>query len=268
MSTVMLFYKNIVPLSREEHKELKFSQSKDSSFAQHTHWVPLSGEEFYRAALSYPIVFIGSENKDGKMSYTSVALLGLSNNKNDFIREDKSWEADQYIPAFVRRYPFVLAGDADQEVLSVCIDKDSGMFNTVSGINLFNEDGTSSAFLDQRITFLNQFKSSMEQTSKFIDLLTKMDLLTKESVNIQNTTGQNAILNDFWIVDEEKFRKLKGYDLEKLHKKGALGWIFSHLMSINNLPLLLNRLVKNQRNDNSENADTKVEKKSSSKKTS
>lgn len=248
MTTVMLFYKNVVPISRETHKKLKFNATPDAGFAANTHWVPLAGEEFYLAALSYPILFMGTEAPDGKISYNAVALLGLSNDKNDYLDSEKKWRADTYIPAFVRRYPFVLAGAPDQEELTVCFDSESGMFNEVEGTELFNSDDSISPFLENRINFLNNFKTSMEQTEKFMETIEKMGLLKKQSIDIRAQTGQAARLENFWMIDTEKFDKLSGDQLAKLHKRGFLGWIFAQLMSMNNLPNLMDLHLSHLKN--------------------
>lgn len=239
MKPTMLFYKNITALSREVHKKLKFDFNNDFSFAANTHWTPLAGPEIYKAAVSYPILFMGDKTADGKMVYTLAALLGLSDDKNDYVNADKTWQNNVYIPAFIRRYPFVLAGNPGQEELSVCIDKDSNFFNDLKGIDVFNSDGTTSPFLEERIAFLNNFKSSMEQTNQFIDVLIKKNLLKKESIDIHDAKGHKARLHDFWIIDEEKLKKLTGDQLLRLNKSGHLGWIFAQLMSMNNLPRLL-----------------------------
>ena len=248
MPTVMLFYKNIVPISRETHKKLKFSAPKNLDFAANTHWVPLAGEEFYQAALNYPILFMGAEDKEGKITYTAVAMLGLANDENDYLDKDKKWRPDTYIPAFVRRYPFVLAGAPDQKELTVCFDSESGMFNEVEGIDLFNSDGSVSPFMEDRINFLNAFKNSMEQTSKFLETIAKMGLFKKQSIDIRSQSGQTARLENFWIIDTEKFNKLSGDQLAKLHKQGFLGWIFAQLMSMNNLPSLMNLHLAHMKN--------------------
>ncbi|WP_297322913.1 SapC family protein [uncultured Bartonella sp.] len=256
MTTVMLFYKNIVPISRETHKKLKFSAPANAAFAANTHWVPLAGEEFYLAALSYPILFMGNETPDGKIGYTAVALLGLANNENDYLDHDNKWRADTYIPAFVRRYPFVLAGTPDQKELTVCFDSDSGMFNEVEGIDLFNSDDSVSPFLENRINFLNNFKTGMEQTEKFLETIEKMGLLKKQSIDIRAQTGQSARLENFWMIDTEKLDKLPGDQLAKLNKRGFLGWIFAQLMSMNNLTNLMALHLAHKKNANGlENKD-------------
>lgn len=241
MSTVMLFYKNIVPISRETHKKLKFNAPKNLAFTANAHWVPLAGEEFYQAALNYPILFMGAEAGDGKItSYTAVAILGLANEKNDYLDHENKWRSDTYIPAFIRRYPFVLASVPNKTELTVCFDSESGMFNEVEGIELFNSDGSVSPFMEDRINFLNTYKNSMEQTTKFLETIAKMGLFKKQSIDIRSQTGQTARLENFWIIDTEKFDKLSGDQLAKLHKHGYLGWMFAQLMSMNNLPALMN----------------------------
>ncbi|AQX20482.1 SapC family protein [Bartonella sp. WD16.2] len=235
MANIMLFYKNVTPINKTFHRSLKFNPSQDMSFAKDTHWVPLASDEYFQAALDYPILFMSAEDEQKKRHYTSIALVGLSNDVNNYITADKSWQRDTYIPAFIRRYPFVLAQIQDQKELSVCFDQQSGMFNDVTGIELFNSDGSISPFMEERINFLEHFKIGMERTVEFIDTLVKMDLLSQKSINVKNDQGLSAQLEDFWIVDEEKLHKLPAHQLAKLHKNGFLGRIFAHLLSMNNL---------------------------------
>ncbi|WP_455481908.1 SapC family protein [Bartonella sp. B35(2025)] len=239
MANIMLFYKDITPINKVTHKNLKFSPPSDMSFAKDTHWVPLASSEYFQAALDYPILFMCAEDEQKKKHYTSVALVGLSNDENDYITSDKNWKRNTYIPAFVRRYPFVFAQLHNEKELSVCFDQQSGMFNEVAGIELFNSDGSISPFTEERIHFLEGFKIAMEKTAEFIDALVDMDLLSQKSINVKNDKGLSAQLEHFWLVDEEKLNKLSAHQLAKLHKNGFLGWVFAHLMSINNLSKIL-----------------------------
>lgn len=239
MANVMLFYKDITPINKVTHKNLKFAPPSDMSFAKDTHWVPLASSEYFQAALDYPILFMCAEDEQKKKHYTSAALVGLSNEENDYITCDKSWERNTYVPAFVRRYPFVLAQFQNEKELSVCFDQQSGMFNEVAGTELFNSDGSISPFMEERIKFLESFKIAMEKTSEFIDALVEMDLLSEKSINVKNDKGLSAQLEHFWVVDEEKLNKLSASQLAKLHKNGFLGLIFAHLMSTHNLLKIL-----------------------------
>ncbi|WP_412058826.1 SapC family protein [Bartonella sp. DGB2] len=262
MTRIMLLYKNIVPILRQTHKNLKYKAPAKADFADAIHWTPLAGTEYYQAARHYPILFMSNLGSDDKPIYASVALLGLANNENDYLNADKTWAKNAYIPAFIRRYPFILAENEDPKDLSVCIDDQSGCFNEIDGIPLFNETGDISPFLEERIAFLNTFKNSMNDTAAFLKTLEKMDLLIKRSVNVETNIGYQARLEDFWMVNEEKFGKLSGDQLAKLHKRGFLGWIIAHLMSLNNLPPLLQRRIEHKQGENTKgesSADTSIQ---------
>ncbi|WP_455479341.1 SapC family protein [Bartonella sp. B23] len=257
MANVMLFYKDIIPINKIFHKNLKFSPPSDMSFAKDTHWVPLASSEYFQAALDYPILFMCAEDEQKKRHYTSAALVGLSNDENDYIASDKSWKTNTYVPAFVRRYPFVLAQIQNEKELSVCFDQQSGMFNEVAGTELFNSDGSISPFMEERIRFLEGFKIAMEKTSEFIDAIVDMDLLSQKSINVKNDKGLSAQLEHFWIVDEEKLNKLSASQLAKLHKNGFLGLIFAHLMSTHNLLKILSLKGEKQFTDREEKPQKK-----------
>ncbi|EJF74675.1 SapC family protein [Bartonella alsatica] len=269
MANVMLFYKDITPINKISHKNLKFSPQNDMSFAKDTHWVPLAISEYFQAALDYPILFMCAEDEQKKRHYTSAALVGLSNEENDYITSDKNWKKNTYVPAFVRRYPFVLAQFSNEKEFSVCFDQKSGMFNEVAGTELFNSDGSISPFMEERIRFLESFKIAMEKTAEFIDAIVEMNLLSQKSINVKNDKGLSAQLEHFWIVDEEKLNKLSAHQLAKLHKNGFLGLIFAHLMSTNNLVKILSLKGEKQlinREEQSQNKNSYCNDKKSTKK--
>lgn len=242
----MMFYNNITPLSRETHRKWKFKPTADYAFAKDVHLTPLAGSEFAIASRNYPIVFASNKDDNNKENFFPVAILSLIENKNFFVDAANRWLENAYVPAFIRRYPFMLAGKADAEELAVCVDTDSKMFNEILGAELFNDDGSVSQFLEDRIRFLNGFKGEMERTQQFVTMLESSELLVKKSLEVTSANGQNARLQDFWMVDEEKFNKMNGDHLAKFHKKGFLTWIVIHLLSLNNLPPLLNNQVKKQ----------------------
>ena len=100
----LLFYKNPVPLNKNDHKDKKISSiGQNFMFAGQTNSVILAGVEFGEAAKEYPIVFSQAGDK-----VVPVALLGLRNEENLFVDDKGGWDG-RYIPSFVRRYPFILA---------------------------------------------------------------------------------------------------------------------------------------------------------------
>ncbi|MEN3929981.1 SapC family protein [Microvirga sp. W0021] len=234
MSTIMLLYKEAVGLSRETHAKKKLKTENDFSFAAGVHWMPVAGAEFYAAARNYPIVFV-EENKE----FRPILLLGLEVGHNEFVDKDNHWKANTYLPAFVRRYPFVLAEtDGKNNEFAVAIDPTYSGWSETEGRELFNEDGTNSPFLDEMMQFMNSFTAEMQRTAEFVKELDRLKLLIKKSADIRSADGQLFQVQDLYMVDEEAFSKISGDELEKLNKSGQLGWVFAHLMSLANLPNL------------------------------
>lgn len=235
MSTTLLFYKDVSGLSTEAHRDLKLKPVNSFEFAAQTHVVPLAGAEFYSASRHYPIVFTGEEGGD----VSPIAIVGLEAGSNAFVAADGHWRERTYVPAFVRRYPFVPAqkGDQDDE-FTVCFDASCSYLNETEGQPLFNEDGSHSPLLIEAVQFLSDFKGEMERTLRFAGQLKKFDLLERSSATIQAPDGATFAVQDFWVVSEEKLGKLKPKELAELHQDGFLGWIFAHLMSLANLPEL------------------------------
>ncbi|WP_427308491.1 SapC family protein [Cupriavidus sp. H39] len=234
MSTLMLLYKNVTALSRETHSALKLKASESFDFAKQTHWVPLAGVEFYPASRDYPIVFARDAQTQ---AVTPILLVGLKAGENDQIDASGKWRTGVYLPAFIRRYPFVLAetGADPENELAVCFDNSSDCLGEEEGHPLFNPDRTNSATLDESLRFLNDFKIEMERTKHFSDALQKLELLESRSVEIRSADGASWTVRDFLVVNEEAFGKLTGTQLAELHKNGYLGWIFAHLMSLSTL---------------------------------
>ncbi len=114
----LLFYQKPEPLNAARHRGLKLTaEDPDFSFAAGTNSIPLAVAEFPRAALDFPIVFAGQPDKVA----SPIVIVGLKSNENIFVDGKGAWLAS-YIPAFVRRYPFVLAEQPGSKELTVMID--------------------------------------------------------------------------------------------------------------------------------------------------
>jgi hypothetical protein len=227
MSTLLL-YKEIKALNRDEHRALKLKSTGDCRFAAETHIVPLAGLEFFQAARAYPIVFVG----EGDV-VSPIALLGLKEGQNGYVEDNGQWRANTYVPAFVRRYPFVLA-QGDDENFTVCFDEAYPGWNEEEGRELFSEGGENSEYLNEMIQFLQNFTAEMQRTRAFVSLLSELQLLAPRTLKLTHTSGETFVLRDFQAVDEEKFLQLSDEDVLKLHKAGFLGWVYAHLMSLGN----------------------------------
>jgi hypothetical protein len=236
----VLFYERPVPLNRNQHKDLRLKGLANLKFAGKVHSVPVTGGEFPIAARDLPIVFAGSEiGNAGPM-----VLLGLRQQENLFVDAQGQWTPGVYIPAFVRRYPFVLAekpAGQEGDDFTVFLDEAYEGFGTVEGERLFKEDGTDSEILSGAVNFLGEFQQHITRTNWFMDQLRKHDLLEPRNIRLEKQ-GSVVNLNGMFVVNEQKLRALDEKTTHEFLKEGVLGWIYAHLISLANIERLGHRL--------------------------
>jgi hypothetical protein len=194
------------------------------------HAIPLTVEEFPQAQRHFPIIFSSGENP------VPLALMGLNEGVNIFVDDEGKLRGPSYVPAYVRRYPFVFANDEVQKRLILCIDRDAS-FVKEGGANPLFVDGQPSPYVQQAMEFCNNFEQERLRTEAFVKLLTELDLLeTRESVfTPRNPDGSAAApqkIAEYFAVSEEKLKALPAEKLAELRDNGALGQIYAHLVSL------------------------------------
>ncbi|MFZ4859534.1 MAG: SapC family protein [Desulfuromonadaceae bacterium] len=230
-------YKDLVILSSTTHKDFRFKPVTNYGFVKHLNSSVIVGQEFMESASHYPIVF--STSKDGLIN--PVVIMGLSDNL--FVDEDGTWEVERYVPAFLRRYPFILAeGIAEDGSLTVCVDTSYQGFGVDSGEPLFTEQGEPSPLLSGSIDFLRLFHDHNGITRDFINHLTGLNLfkLVDATVSLAENAGHFTI-RDLNMVDEELLFKLSDEHLAALVRRGYLPWIYAHLHSMKNFSRIINK---------------------------
>lgn len=246
--SAMLLYEKITLLNRDRHRRLRLRPHKGLGFAGRTHIVPLALVEFVQAARDCPILFVGESDKR-----VPVALLGLKEQQNSFVDADGNWLKNTYVPAFIRRYPFVLA-DTGEDRFSVCFDEAFEGWNETEGTALFDEDGKNTPFLDEVIQFLKGFTAEMKRTQVFTRKLEELGLLAEKRLELVHTSGERFTVNDFLAVDEEAFNKLDDEQFLTLRREGFLAPVYAHLMSLGTANRLFDRYVQMR----AESADEKA----------
>ncbi|MEJ1958994.1 MAG: SapC family protein [Nitrosomonadales bacterium] len=226
----LLFYKELVPLNLEQHRNHSFKKFDNLSFAADAQSVLLTGSEFAEASKEYPILFVKTPDN----SMMSVALLGFRQGQNLFVDSSGHWDA-HYIPAYVRRYPFVFS-EINAEQLVLCFDQGSGRFNTEGdGTRLFDDQGAPSPFVNDILNFLQEYQTDFHRTQVFVNNLQQFDLFKESNAKITLPSGEDFLLNGIWMVDEAKLAALADDKLLQLAKSGELGRIYAHLISLSNI---------------------------------
>jgi len=224
-----LFYKEIVPLNATQHGMMKIRQVEKSPFIAQTHAIPITVDEFGLAQRHYPIVFSIGENP------IPIALMGLNEGVNVFLDPDgRPVDTTTYIPAYIRRYPFLLAKlNPESDELSLCFDPTTeavGEFD--DGQPLFDGDQPSDA-TKAILEFCEQFETAGQRTAAFMEDVKKSGLLMDGEVAIQPEGYQQPfIYRGFQMIDEEKLRELRGDELRKMNQNGMLPLLYAHLFSL------------------------------------
>lgn len=234
-----MFYERPVALSRERHRTLKLDAAPNHyRFAANTNALPIASTEFAEVSRDYPIVFVGEE--DGPISV--AALVGLQDQQNLMVDADGRWAPNTYIPAFARRYPFVLAKTADSDRLTVCIDEVYPGLNTERGQALFDDDGNESGYMKRILDFLQRFHVEAQRTSEFAARLKELGLLVPKVINIERKDQAPRAMKGIWVVDIERYRGIDDSRAVELFRAGYITWIEAHLISLGSLNRLISRL--------------------------
>jgi hypothetical protein len=225
-----LFYKALEPLNVTQHGKMKVRSIPATPEISATHAIPLTVDEFTLVQRHYPIVFSIGDNP------IPMALMGLNEGVNVFLSADgRPLDAQTYIPAYIRRYPFLLARlKEDSDELSLCFDPTAGSIGEFEdGQPLFDDDGQPSQATKAILEFCEQFEAASQRTAAFMGDLVQSGLLMDGEVSIQpEGATQPYVYRGFRMVDEEKLRELRGDELRKYNQGGLLPLVYAHLFSL------------------------------------
>jgi hypothetical protein len=222
-----LFYKSVVPLSSETHADFGLKPRENLAFTSTTHAIPVTVDEFAMCQRSFPIVFgLGD-------TAAPLALVGLQEGRNLYVDATGQWEPTAYVPAFVRRYPFMLARLSPETTdLSLCFDDTSGQLAAGDGDALF-ADGVVTETTKNVLGFCEQFEQAVLRTRNFMEDLEKLNLLMDGEVTINREgLAEPAVYRGFRMVDEAKLQNLRGDQARKLVQNGMMGLLYAHLFSL------------------------------------
>lgn len=223
-----ILYNGLVPLSSNEHATWKTHTMRGATFLKDVHAIPVTVDEFINIQRHYPIIFADAENP------IPLALMGLNEGVNVFVGEDGVFKEPVYVPAYVRRYPFMLAqlGQNPQE-LSLCFDPTSGLVKEDGDAAALFENGQPTEATKAILQFCEQFEQSAQRTGAFIAELREMDLLMDGEVTITpEGAPAPSVYRGFKMVNEEKLRDLRGDQLRKMNQSGMLPLIMAHIFSL------------------------------------
>jgi hypothetical protein len=229
MATQLLIYERAVPVSSQRHGKWSVEVGANYGFSRNVNSVPLMAVEFPVAAPEYPIVFAAAG--DGVMP---AVILGVRGRENLFLSQENGWQA-KYIPAFVRRYPFVFSASPDNKAFTLCIDEAFGGFNQDGrGQRLFDDKGKATEYVQNVLKFLQEYQVQFQRTQAFCRKVKELGLLDAMQAQVTVGSGERTSLTGFQAVSRERLKALGGDKLAELAKTDELELIYLHLQSLRN----------------------------------
>ena len=223
-------YKDLVLINKENNKDNSVKEVKDYLFAKNLMSVPITFSEFYEACKNYAIFF----SKDEKDQWFATALLGYKQNENVYVNKKGEGDKLHYVPAFVRKYPFVIIQENKQQALA--IEKDYLEEN--KDRKLFDDKQENSEFLNSVLSFLGKFETEYKSTQDFIQQLDEWGILEEKTATIVKDEKEKYNINKLFVVNEEKLNHLSKKKKEDMYSKNVIPLITAHLISLTNVQKL------------------------------
>ena len=238
-----LFYKKPTPLDKQAHANLALVKDFGLGFTEHVNAVPINLVEMPQICHFYPIAF----SPDGNA--TPVAIMGLRDSENLFLKKDGQWLEDTYIPAYIRRYPFIFSEVPGSEQLSLCIDMADGVVEEDGEQKFFDKDGEATALSSNALEFCKSYHAAAQHTLEFSKALAASGIMVDRQAEIAVGGDKKINFSGFQIVDEQKLAALDEATFLEWRKKGWLPFIYAHLFSGSQwqrLTSLLNKRMENE----------------------
>lgn len=220
-----LFYTNPAPLDAKAHAKLALKKDFGFGYTTGVNAVPVNLIELPQICHAYPIAFSPDDNA------TPVAILGLRDHENLFVDPQGQWAENTYIPAYIRRYPFIFSEIPGSDQLSLCIDMNEAVLEEGGTQRFFEEEGKPSALSQNALEFCKSYHAAAQATLEFSKKLAESGLLVDRQADINIGGGQKISFSGFRIIDEKKLAGLEDKIFLEWRKKGWLPFIYAHLFS-------------------------------------
>jgi hypothetical protein len=233
-----LFYQSPTVIDKNKHSNHGIIPLQDYSFARYVNAVPITLVELPQVVAFYPVVFTAGDIAQ------PVALLGLREGQNLFVDDKGGWLKNTYIPAYIRRYPFIFAAQPGNDTLTLCVDDMPNILSSEKGEKLFDAQGEMTPFTANALEFCKSYHAASQETAHFAAILQDTDLLIERHATIRIEGQPPYQLSGFRQLDEQAFRALPAAQLAEWHQKGWLGALYAHLLSTANWQKLFEQAQK------------------------
>ncbi len=227
-------------LNRTQHGDLGLdAAAKPYGFCAAIRAVPLTISEIPEASKFYPVVFMSQEEP------LPLAILGLNSDLNLFVDDEGKWESTAYVPGYLRRYPFALAGETGGgDRLALVVDAAYEGISKNSERKLFT-NGEMSEFVKQAMEFTRTYESDRRLTDQIMKSLKKYDLVQPQTAQYTPVGDASAMpFAQYFGIDEQRIQGLSDEHYLELRRINVLPILYSHIISLGNWRNLISRRMR------------------------
>lgn len=232
-------FKTPEPVNPGKHARLKISAAPNYRYAATELVTPFVSGEMWQVAREYVTVF--PLHADA----LPLAVLGAEVGVNAYVGDGSpgtpAWWG-RYVPAHLRRYPFVLApraadaGDANNDQrFTLCLDAAALQLNEVEGRPLFTADGQPAELLKEVQQALLGLQQDFAITQALVQQIDQAGLLVAHNLQVNRAGREPVALSGFRVVDQTKLRACAPDVLAELARTRALDLVYAHIGSLSNL---------------------------------
>ena len=222
-----LFYAQPEVLNSARHSGLRVLPQKDWAFTRAATSMPITAAEFAVASHDYPILFAGEQAHP-------VVALSLERG-NVWLEADMQWVNGLYVPAYARRYPFILyepeGSTKSGNLLGIDTASDRVTSAADPAASALFEDAKPTAFAQQALQFCSDFHADHRFTQAFAAAVIAQGLLIERELKAVLPQGRELTVGGFRVIDEKRFRELPDSVLTSWHRQGWLDLVCLHLAS-------------------------------------
>jgi hypothetical protein len=218
-------YSGVEALSAQRHGALKLAAPAGFGHAAAMSSILVGASEVPAASRDYPVVF--SDRENDAMAY---AVTGYAEGVNVHVDGDGAWRKDAYIPAYVRRYPFIFLESEGGKRLTLGVDPKA--LSQDGKTALYDADGKPSVASKNALAFCTAYKKEMDRTRVLVQQIIASGITISRRAEVTLAGGKKAMIGGFRIVDEKKLAALPDEVFLEMRRSGALTLVYCHLMSM------------------------------------
>lgn len=227
-------YEQLTPVSKTRFAGKRLKPITSLKFAETQHLVRIVVPEFPRVSQDCGVVFL----KDPQGQTIPFALAGVQQGKSLMVDQGGRWRAP-YVPAIVRRYPFILINTGSETQLAVAIDENCGLISDNEGDRLFDDGGNPTGPLKNVMDLLGQLQVADRDTIEYCAALVKHDMLRPMRYDGAARSGRRFNIGGMMAVDEQRFNALPDDVYLDWRRRGWIAATYAHLMSLARIPRLV-----------------------------